>query len=128
MSYPHTSLDPQIVERLAARYPGVRIVEAFLAEGYNGALQQNVRFQAPLEVLKAHGLLTDDMVRNTTPIGDGFSLTQGLDKRSTHGHSDLFLFTGAVPRERDRFSTREAQRVLKQFARASHKRREVRHG
>lgn len=90
-------------------------------------VQQFIRFQALLSSLKTHGLVTEQMLTGTrwerfaTPVGDGFCLSSALDCASKPGWWDLMLMTESEPRERDRFSVRDAERVLKRIARTSRK-------
>lgn len=115
-----------LVEQLRARYPGVRIVSASLCERpADGELQQEIRYQAPLERLKALGLLTSCMIARdrawppADAIGDGFHLCASLDRESRPGQWDLLILTGASPRERARFSVLPARRLLRRILRES---------
>lgn len=116
------SLQP-LVNKLRARYPGVRIVEATLCE-MDGAPQQIIRFQAPLPALESAGLIepkmlkgiNDNRVGNTTAIGDGFILCKSLDDESRDGCWDLMMMTEGYPRERPRIATTEAKRLLRKIA------------
>ena len=115
----------QLVRHLAARYPGITIVSAWMTTLDDGERQQDVRYQAPIDRLLEAGLLTRAMVAasqdgrrgpRTTPAGCGYSLAlDGLDDRSTPGHADLYIYTGMRPRERERIGTTDAMRVLKGF-------------
>jgi len=114
-----------LVAHLQARYPGVAIIEADFRALDDGTRQQNVRFCAPLARLLEAGLLTPAMAEasrdgrrgpQTTPAGDGFSLARGgLDDSSLPGCADLCIFTGTVPRERERFAVKDAARELRRF-------------
>lgn len=123
------SVPRTFVAQLERRYPGVQIVEAYMMETSDGDPQQVVRFQAPLELLKSSGLLTDDMLKQqraswkVTALGDGFSLSERRDSASVPGCWDLLIYTGASPREalRPRTSVRDAQRVLKRIAKGCSK-------
>jgi hypothetical protein len=117
-----------LVRELHARYPGVSVIDALIRDRGDGVTQQWVTFAAPLETLRSSGLLTDDMLNNRTPIGDGFVLVKSSDSLSKHGCWKLSLFTESVPRERDRFSLTEAKRVLKRIAKDSLPKAQVRHG
>ena len=114
-----------LADRLRARYPGVRIVEASMSSTDDGMPQQNVRYQAPLAWLKQSGLVTAEMLRlkqqgrSDTALGEGFSLCRALDDESRDGFWDLSVYTGTCPRERDRMAMTEAKRLLRQIARAN---------
>jgi hypothetical protein len=113
-----------LVDALRRRYPGVRIVEARYSRNHWGTLQQCVRYQAPLGLLRHVGLVTEDMLerrrgprRHVTELGDGFHLCEQLDQASRPGYHELFIITGAAPYDdRDRISVREAARLLRQLA------------
>jgi hypothetical protein len=115
-----------LVEKLRARYPGVHIVEAHMSTLDDGAIQQCIRYCAPLEMLKHYGLLTEEMLRKKrgpTSLGEGFHLCEGLDYLSLPGCWDLSAWTATRPRERPRIGTTEAQRILKRIfkeAKAKH--------
>ena len=112
-----------LVAALKMRYPGVRIVEASLRPLRDDApsvLQQSIRYQAPLELLRHVGLVTEEMLASKaarTALGDGFNLCSGLDEASRPGCYDLSIFTGSVPRERERMSVKDAARVLRRISR-----------
>lgn len=113
-----------LVDRLRARYPGVRVFDAHISTTYDGMRQQNVRYQAPLVELKRAGLLTAEMLRHSkhglgeTALGDGFSLTEGWDCKSVSGCHDLEIWTGEYPRERSRIAVTEAKRLLRRISKA----------
>lgn len=122
---------PGLAHALTLRYPGVRIIDAYIRDCGDGNQQQNLSFQASLERLRECGLVTDAMLANikdgygngVTPIGDGYSLSQDLFDYSTPGCFDLSIHTPSAPWRRERKSTREAARVLKCFMHAkNHKR------
>jgi len=133
MSAPDDSwhIDPALAplaDQLRARYPGVRVVRATFTTLDDGTLQQNIRFAAPLARLLAAGLCTEAMVANArlgcvTPIGDGYSLYDcPLDALVEPGNYDLSIFTGTRPRERERFSVKDAERELRRFTLAGRRR------
>lgn len=105
-----------LVKKLRERYPGVAVVSASLTTLDNGIRQQNIRFAAPIDRLLECGLVTYEMVvslhdgrrrlSSRTPLGDGYTLFDGpVDGLVAPGNWDLHIFTGAAPRERERFST-----------------------
>lgn len=114
-----------LVAHLLARYPGIAIVSAGFRTLDDGSRQQDVRYCAPIARLLEAGLLTRAMVEaspdgrrgpQTTPAGCGFSLAlDGLDDSSLPGCADLCIFTGERPRERERFSVKDAARELRRF-------------
>lgn len=116
---------PSLAKALMARYPGVQVVGALVTELDDGTLQQNIRYQAPLERLRACGLVTDAMLSRVkdgcgsgnTPMGDRYFLCDRLDDLSNPGCLDLLTYTGTVQRERERMSVRDAARILKRFIR-----------
>lgn len=118
-----------LVRQIEARYPGVHVLMAEIRTFDDGTRQQNLRLQAPIEVLRANGLLTArvDAQQNAPPRcwngvddwGNHFGLYDRFDCLSKPGHWDLMLYTRSVPYERERFSVREAERVLKRIAKAS---------
>lgn len=87
-----------LVQKLSARYPNVRVVEARLTRWDDGFLQQLVRYRAPLEELKRAGLVTHEMLEQApsghTPIGDAFHLSECGEA----GSMELDLCTESVPR------------------------------
>jgi hypothetical protein len=110
-----------LAAKLRARYPDVRIVWAHYSTNGKNEKQQTIRYQAPLMVLIEHGLVTHAMLggdgSGIYPIGDGFHLCRnGLDAESRPGCCDLSVFTGMTPRERHRFSVKDAARLLKKIA------------
>ncbi len=126
-----------LAQRLEARYPGVKVLAADYFPLDGGTQQQCVRFLAPLDQLRAAGLVTDAMIATegdgrrrcsaVTPIGDGYSLNApGPVSSSTAapGEWDLSIFTGAVPRERERFAVKDAERELRHFMLPKRGRRE----
>jgi hypothetical protein len=119
-NYVDRTLAP-LVAQLRARYPGVRIVWAHMWPTHDGALQQVIRYQAPIKRLQALGLVTRSMIRVTlggcTSIGDGFHLCEELDSNSRPGQWDLSIMTGAYPRETKRFSVLPARSLLRRIAR-----------
>ena len=116
-----------LVAQLRARYPGIRIVEARYSRDHWGTLQQCVRYQAPLELLRHVGLVTEGMLErrrgprgNLNCVGDGFNLCEGLDQASRPGCYDLSIFTGAVPYDdRVRIGVRQAAQLLRRIARSA---------
>ena len=128
--YADRELQP-LVRHLIARYPGITIVEARMSTLEAGILQQSVRYCAPIERLLEAGLVTPEMVarkdsfdyrrRGTNcPNGDGFSLfDEPIDEAGASlgpaGCWDLSIHTGAAPRERERISTKDAERELRRF-------------
>ena len=122
----HYYVSPELIplaRALEGRYPGVSVVYGRMTQWDDGTVQQHIRYCAPLEMLRHYGLVTTEMeqLRNPgrTALGDGFHLCQGLDDLSLPGCYDLSILTGSRPRERDRISTKDAQRLLRQvFKRA----------
>lgn len=113
-------------QRLESRYPGVKVLAADFLTLTDGSRQQCVRFSAPLERLRAAGLVTNAMVASEvgprrrwgayTSIGDGYGLYPAHPGSiSKPGDWDLHLFTGAAPRERDRFNVKDAASELRRF-------------
>ena len=94
------------------------------------ALQARALVLGAEKLLEA-GLVTPEMVARGKsfddrrkgrycPNGDGFSLfDKTIDERGASlgaaGYWDLHVHTGAAPRERERFNTKDAKRVLKAF-------------
>ena len=130
--HPYVDHELQALARhLIARYPGIVIVEATMHTLDDGTRQQSVRYCAPIEKLLEAGLVTPEMVARGKsfddrrkgrhcPNGDGFSLfDKTIDERGASlgaaGYWDLHVHTGAAPRERERFNTKDAKRVLKAF-------------
>ena len=112
-----------LVTRLRARYPGVRIVWAKLARTDNGLLQ-NIRYQAPLALLKRYRLVTKRtqaaLERGcVNALGDAVLLFKRLDVESCPGCWDILWLTPTAPREQPRMSLRDAQRELERIARKS---------
>jgi hypothetical protein len=113
-----------LVDKLRNRYPAIRIVRASLQKQDNGQFQQSIQFQAPLETLQAAGLIEPVMMpdskrlgRETTSLGDGFYLCDGLDDQSRAGCWDLSIWTASVPREPVGLGTRRAQTEFKRMMR-----------
>lgn len=115
---------------LQRRYPSVRVVSVTWQQDAprRGILQQTVRYQAPLEALKAAGLLTDETAKIAAGPSVGGPRTGGeclalwtslRDAESRPGCVDLFVYTESEPRERAQFSTRQAQALLRRIARAA---------
>ena len=117
----------RVAVQLEVRYPGVKVASASRHQQNDGSIQQCIQFAATLDVLRKVGLLTDAMtaaessrlihLRCVTPIGDGFGLYRAQEESSTDDASGwhLYLYTGAAPRERDRFAVRDAARELRRF-------------
>jgi hypothetical protein len=121
---------PELAARIQERYPGVRVIEAHIAELCDGTMRQMLRYQAPLATLKAHGLVTDDMLeyarrndgrrRRPRPAsGDGFVLYERLDARSVAECWELLVFTDATAPDEKRICLRDARRLLKSLGAAA---------
>lgn len=119
----HAQFLGPVVKKLRARYAGVRIVDARFCTTWDGDLRQIVRYQASLDLLKRYGLVTEAMLdegRRTTDLGHDFLIYYDRwDSQSRPGCWDLEIFTGAVPYDPKRFSTRIAAALLKRMARAA---------
>jgi len=127
-----------LVAALRNRYPGVRIVWAHYVHTHWGELQQCVRFQAPLEVLRHGGLVSDSMIAalrgtgesaqldgrrrpRTTECGDSCSLHSQFDQASRPGYFDLIITSSAIGTDwRTDMSLREAARALRRIAKCRH--------
>lgn len=101
---------------LQARYPSVRVREVdFRVLLHLNVVQQDAKFEGTIEQFLACGLIDARMIEQRhkcgpcTPLGDGFTLHVEDDE------ARLVLFTGSVPREREKFSVRDAERLLRRF-------------
>lgn len=98
-----------LVERLRARYPRVRVVEARRTEWDDGFVQQIVRYRATLSELKRCGLVTEEMLTHRsavsacgeTSLGDGFHLSRCAGEVSSGSEWELDVSTESVPRGAD---------------------------
>jgi hypothetical protein len=112
---------PGLARALELRYPGVAIIWAYFDDQPSRGEHriQEVRFSAPIETLKACGLLTDAMIayaehydsrrrRPRPPCGDSFFLAKnGFDAQSRPGCSDLMIITTFEDDPTERISRRE---------------------
>lgn len=118
MSTQTNSESMRVRSALEARYPGVRVDQVYYMTLDDGKMQQCARYQAPLEMLKASGLLTEEMLRlphRPTALGEGHSLSERLDSRSIPGCWDLMIYTGEEPREYRQPGTKFAAKLLRQI-------------
>jgi hypothetical protein len=127
-----TYIEPQLqslVAQLLARYPGVRIVRASLHHRVGAeAIAQEIRFQAPLEVLRGSGLVTSAMLGpataahgswGTLETGDQYGLYPALDSLSTPGSWDLVWVASTHLEDKRRFSMKGAAKVLGRISQAA---------
>jgi hypothetical protein len=117
----------QLAAVLARRYPAVRILEAYSDRTWGDKRTiQGVRYAATLDVLKANGLLTDEMIeyakrfdgrrrRPRPPVGDDFFLCESLDCLSVLGAWDLTIWTDVEEDPAERVDTRELRRAWRAF-------------
>lgn len=117
---------PELAYRLEARYPGVRVVQAYIGTTTDDEPQQNIRYHSPLALLKQYGLVTDWMLAHMrdsygeTELGDGFSLHDDVlvDTRLALGCWALSVYTGTTPRDwHRRPSTKKLQRIAAKLLR-----------
>lgn len=107
---------PRVVAVMRERYPHARVVEAQMRQWDDGTVQQAITLEAPIERLRAYGLVTPAMIADnhkfssTTPLGCGYSISD-----ADNGMAHLTLCTETAPREREHFSVRDAIRELKRF-------------
>ena len=114
-----------LVEKLRARYAGVRVVDARLTRWPDGFLQQTIRYQASLAELTRCGLVTEEMLRQRGPrsacgktsLGEAFHLGK-CGTALVAGCWDLDVCTESAPREPDRLELAEALGVLGPFRRS----------
>jgi hypothetical protein len=110
-----------LVAHLRARYPGVEVTDARMRTLDDGTVQQSVSYVGPIDKLLGYGLVTPEMVARGRylddrrkgrhcPNGDGFFIPSKSD-----GALELSIHTGSWPRERERFSVRDAERELRRF-------------
>lgn len=118
---------PELADRLEARYPGVRVLEAYISRRFdNGEQTQHLKYRAPLEILRAHGLVRDSMLERkekcgATEIGDYFTLRDGdpeLYHDEKRGLWNLIVLTGTSPTYwRHSPETKKLQRIAAKLLR-----------
>ncbi|MGQ0751776.1 MAG: hypothetical protein ACT4PS_14680 [Betaproteobacteria bacterium] len=112
-----------LVERLRARYPRIRIVEARRTEWDDGFVQQIVRYRATLSELKRCGLVTEEMLKRRnavsacgeTSLGDGFHLSRCASDASSRSEWELDVSTESAPRGSD-LPLHQAREVLERIS------------